>query len=99
MEEIVSLPSSVFSGAIVDTILLFAEKRTCKKFHATSVSIKYFNKKTSINSIENPQRIFKVETKDWYSSKPFNLQTDNIEQNLLTKIEMQKNQLEILQKC
>jgi type I restriction-modification system DNA methylase subunit len=91
LKEIVSLPSSVFSGAIVDTILLFAEKKEhVQKFHATSVSIKYFNKKTSINSIENPQRIFKVETKDWYSSKAFNLQTDNIEQNLLTKIEMQK---------
>jgi len=91
LKEVVSLPSNVFSGATVDTILLFAEKKeNAQKFHSSSVSIKYFNKKTLINSIENPQRIFKAETKDWYNLKAFNLQTDSTEKNLITKIELPK---------
>jgi len=94
LKEIVSLPTNVFSGARVDTILLFANKKEpTTKFHSTSVSVKYFNKKSSINVINNPHRVFTAETNDWYNQKAFNLQSDTVEQSLIQKLDSCEKQI------
>ena len=86
--EIVSLPSNVFSGATVDTILLFTEKKEAiSNFHKSLVEVKVFNKKSSINVVANPTRNFKADIMDWFSQKHFNLQIDSLEKELVNKIE------------
>lgn len=90
--EIVSLPSNVFLGATVDTILLFTEKKEAiSTFHKSLVDVKIFNKKVSISVIINPTRIFKADTKDWFSQNSYNLQIDSLEKKLIDKIESHKN--------
>ncbi len=87
INEIVSLPSNVFVGATVDTILIFTTKSLVSKpFHETDILVQYFNKKVPINRIVNPTRTFKVSSKEWYDLLTFNLQSDSIEQNLIHKL-------------
>ncbi|HKR05490.1 MAG TPA: N-6 DNA methylase, partial [Bacteroidia bacterium] len=94
LQEIVSLPSNVFSSATVDTVLLFTvKKETVSTFHSVSVSVKFFSKKSSINIIENPTRSFNAETKEWYSQKSFNLQSDSSEQSLIQKLDLCKKRI------
>lgn len=91
IQEIVGLPSNVFSGATVDTVILISEKADYdNKFNPSNVLVKTFGKKQSISSIANPQREFFIKTKDWFEQNAFNLQTDNIEKKLLSKIEFEK---------
>jgi type I restriction-modification system DNA methylase subunit len=91
INEIIGLPSNVFSGATVDTIILTTEKAEFKNtFHASGVCVKTFGKKQSINSIDNPQKEFIVKTKDWFEQNAFNLQIDNSEKQLLSKVEKPK---------
>ncbi|MCK9401443.1 MAG: N-6 DNA methylase [Bacteroidales bacterium] len=91
IKEIVGLPSNVFSGATVDTIILLTEKAGyTDKFHPSNVRVKTFGKKQPISSIENPQKEFFIESKDWFEQSAFNLQSDNTEMKLLSKLESEK---------
>jgi type I restriction-modification system DNA methylase subunit len=89
--ELILLPSNVFSGATVDTIILLTEKaKQTEKFHQTDVNVKVFNKKDSITGIKEPARVFSVNTKVWKEQDAFNLQTKPIEADLIEKIEKDK---------
>ncbi|MGC9354250.1 MAG: Eco57I restriction-modification methylase domain-containing protein [Mariniphaga sp.] len=89
--EIVLLPSNVFSGATVDTIILITEKaQTTQKFHQTEVVVNVFNKKSAITNITEPERCFKTNTKIWFEQDAFNLQTNSEETDLIEKIEKDK---------
>ena len=95
LSQIVSLPSNVFSGATVDTILLFTEKKIkTTEFHDTKVNVNIFNKKTKIQIISNPDRNFIANTNDWFIGKAFNLQSDSSEQAIILKIENGKRKVE-----
>jgi len=97
LNELVGLPSNVFSGATVDTILLFTNKKPkSKEYYKAQVNVKIFNKKSTIAVVANPNRSFKAETSDWVKSNSFNLQSDSSEQILLLKIESEKNKIEEL---
>ena len=88
INEVVGLPSNVFSGVTVDTVILITEKEAYKNtFHASNVRVMTFGKKQTISSIENPQKEFFVNTNDWFEQNAFNLQTDKSENLLLEKIE------------
>jgi hypothetical protein len=91
LQEIIGLPSNVFSGATVDTIILITEKAEyTAKFHPSNVSVKTFGKKQEIQSVENAQKEFFVKTKEWFEQENFNLQMDEREKLLLLKIESEK---------
>lgn len=97
LNELVGLPSNVFSGATVDTILLFAEKKAqSKEYYKAKVNVNIFNKKSTISIVANPNRSFVAETSDWIKSKSFNLQSNASEQILLIKIEEDKKKIEDL---
>lgn len=94
LNEIIRLPSTVFSGATVDTIILLTEKLNyTNKYHHSHVSVKTFGKKQVIRTIESPQREFYVQTGDWYDNNAFNLQTLSHENALLSKIEFHHQQI------
>lgn len=87
LQAIVGLPSNVFSGATVDTIILLTEKAGYEsQFNASNIVVKTFGKKQPITSIKDSQKEFYVEAKDWFDQNAFNIQTDKIENNLLDKI-------------
>ena len=91
LQEIVGLPSNVFPGATVDTIILLTEKaELANQFNASIVLVKTFGKKQPINSITNPQKEFYVKVEEWFNQNAFNIQIDNIEKNILDKIETGK---------
>ncbi|MEO8148921.1 MAG: N-6 DNA methylase [Bacteroidia bacterium] len=94
LQEIVGLPSNVFSGATVDTIILLSEKTNYSNtFHSSNVLVKSFGKKQFISTIENSPKEFYINTKDWFEENAFNLQTDNSEKILITKIEAEKKSI------
>lgn len=94
LKEIVGLPSNVFSGAVVDTILLITEKASLEKeYHSSLVNVKTFGKKQLISSIENPQKEFTTEIEEWIEHNAFNLQANKTEKYLISKIEQQKKKL------
>ncbi|MEO6722600.1 MAG: N-6 DNA methylase [Ferruginibacter sp.] len=91
LQEVVGLPSNVFSGATVDTIILMTEKADyTNTFHPSNVIIKTFGKKQSIGAVENAAREFFIKTKEWFEQNAFNLKTDITEKGLLDKIEQGK---------
>lgn len=91
INEIIGLPSNVFSGATVDTIILSTEKvEFTNTYQASNICVKTFGKKQSINAIENPQKEFIVKSKDWFEQNSFNLQIDSSERELLNKVEKEK---------
>ncbi|MCL2652152.1 MAG: BREX-1 system adenine-specific DNA-methyltransferase PglX, partial [Candidatus Azobacteroides sp.] len=90
LQEIVGLPSNVFVEATVDTIILLTEKADfTNQFHSVDINVKTFNKKQTITSIKEPLREFTLKSKDWFEQRAFNLQVDNNEKVLLSKIEKQ----------
>jgi len=94
LQELVGLPSNVFLGAVVDTVILLTEKKEyTNQFHPSNVWVKTFGKKQTIAAIENPQKEFFVKTKQWFEQASFNLQTDNAEKKLLDKIEYRKEKV------
>jgi hypothetical protein len=56
-----------------------------------NVSVKTFGKKQTITSVDEPLKEFTADSKDWFEQKAFNLQVDNTEKVLLSKIEMSNN--------
>ena len=94
IREIVSLPSNVFSGAVVDTTLLFTEKRpSTNTFHNTDVLVRSINKKTSITSIDQIDREFIISTNIWNQVNSFNIHSDKSELDILLKIETNNQML------
>jgi hypothetical protein len=94
LKEIVRLPSNVFIQASVDTIVLITEKdKYTDKFHPSNVWIRSFGKKQIIKSIANPQKEFYAKTIDWFKQQFFNLQSNNIENQLVNKIEQDRIKL------
>lgn len=88
IQEIIGLPSNVFSGATVDTVILLTGKIGCSsQFNASNILVKTFGKKQPINSIKDPQKEFYAKAEDWFDQKAFNIQADNAENNILNKIE------------
>ncbi|MFA5974496.1 MAG: N-6 DNA methylase [Lentimicrobiaceae bacterium] len=94
IQEVVGLPSNVFEGATVDTIILLTEKVDYNsKFHPGSVLVKSFGKKQNISVVENPQKEFFINTIEWFEQDAFNLQADETEKGLLSKIEAGKQSI------
>ncbi|HLP36684.1 Eco57I restriction-modification methylase domain-containing protein [Lacibacter sp.] len=94
IQQLIGLPSNVFVGATVDTIILLTDKQEyTSEFHQSNVIIKTFGKKQLITEINNPSKEFVVNTKDWFKEKNFNLQTDELEKLLLAKIESGKKNI------
>ncbi|MBW6537573.1 MAG: N-6 DNA methylase, partial [Mariniphaga sp.] len=92
--EMVLLPSNVFSGATVDTIILLTEKaHTTQEFHQTGVLATVFNKKSVITNLNKPERSFKTNTKIWHEQDAFNLQTNPAENDLIEKIEIDRRKI------
>ncbi len=88
INEVVSLPSSVFSSATVDTTLLFAEKAAkIAKLHISGVRIKIFNKKTTIDSLKQPDREMNISTSVWDEHGAFVIQSNPDEINVIRKAE------------
>ena len=91
LQEVIGLPSNVFSGVTVDTIILLTGKTGYERqFNASNISVKTFGKKQPINSIRDPQKEFYAKAKDWFDQNAFNIQTDKTEIELLTKIKFKK---------
>jgi type I restriction-modification system DNA methylase subunit len=96
IQHVVRLPSNVFSGATVDTIILLTEKlHFTSEFHDSLVQIKSFGKRQNITNIEVPSKEFWVATKEWYEEKVFNLQVDKVEKKLLRKLSAEQLLVEI----
>jgi type I restriction-modification system DNA methylase subunit len=94
LQTLIGLPSHIFAKATVDTIILLTEKtKYTGTFHATNVWVQTFGKKQEIKAIENPTKEFYAKTSDWYEQNAFNLQTDDLENTMLEKIEKQKTRL------
>jgi len=95
LKEIVGLPSNVFTAAVVDTIIVITEKADfIDTFHTSDVLVKTFGKKQAVSSIKNPNKEFKINTKGWFEQKAFNLQANDSEKTLLSKIEMSKKNVQ-----
>ncbi len=93
--EIDLLPSNVFNDATVDTILFFTEKQEeTKDFIENDVIVRLFNKKSTIQSLEEPEKSFFIPTEKWFKQESFNLQSDNIESTIIDKIESQFEKLD-----
>lgn len=88
INEVVSLPSKVFSGATVDTTLLFVEKQHfIDTFYPNDIIVKLFNKKLEISSITNPQKEFRINTVFWYNNDIFLIHSNRDEINLISALE------------
>ena len=88
IKEIVSLPSKVFTGATVDTTLLFLEKAEHKlPFNQSQVIVKVFNKRNTILSIAEPDRIFPASVVSWHKQRAFNISSNNAEAKILDKVD------------
>lgn len=86
--EVVSLPSNVFHGATVDTVLLFTEKKDrVNTFHASNIEVKGFNKKKNITSISNPDKLLIAKANNWHLQNSFNVHVDSSDQPLIEKLE------------
>ena len=86
IKEIVSLPSNVFTGATVDTTLLFVEKaEQISTYKQYTVVVKVFNKRNAISSVIKPDRVFNVPIDIWYDQKVFNISSDSTESKTLAK--------------
>ena len=86
--EIVKLPSNVFSGATVDTTLLFFKKiNAVSNYFETDVLIKEFEKKSIIQNIIKPNREIFINTKIWFEQNSFNISSDAGELEIISKID------------
>ena len=95
VREVVSLPSKVFSGATVDTTLLFTQKsQLVKTFHESNVKIRSFNKKKSvISSIDQAESDFYLSTKNWHKQNAFNISSNDSENLIVTRIDRKCEQV------
>jgi len=88
IDEVVGLPTRVFPGTTVDTIILITKKaRYTTPFISSIVNVKTFDKNQVIKEIVAPTSNFNIDTKIWYEQNAFNLQIDDVAQTILKKIE------------
>lgn len=88
LHEVVLLPSTVFSGATVDTTLLLVERvPEVATFIDSSINVKVFSKKARLDKISTPQREFRVAAQSWYEQDAFNLQSNENEADLLQRLD------------
>lgn len=86
VKEVASLPSSIFARVTVDTTLLFTEKAAkTATFHNSNVRVKVFNRKTTITSLENPNREINISTSLWAEYGSFVIQSNIDEINIIRK--------------
>ncbi len=86
--ELTLLPSNVFTDATVDTILLFFQKEISNEdYNKSDVLVNAFEKKNLIQSLENPTRSFLINSKVWYESNSFNLQSNSNELDIISRID------------
>lgn len=94
LKELVLLPSNIFSGATVDTIILLTQKHDLiGTFYQSNVLVNVFDKKSTITSINEPQRHFTVNTEVWHTQNTFNLQSDSRENELIARLELSKKKV------
>lgn len=88
IKEIVSLPSNIFKGATVDTIIVRAEKT--KSQIKSIVGISIFNKREEVANLNLPNSKFELDYNEWKKEGNFNIFINELENNLLKKIENSK---------
>lgn len=94
LKELIGLPSRIFSGATVDTIILLTQKTIFNpRFHSSNILIKLFDKKENITKIETPKKQFYLKSESWFKQNDFNIHADEKEILLLTKIEGKRKTL------
>lgn len=94
LSEVILLPSNVFSGATVDTIILLSQKqRYIETFHLNDVLVKVFDKKRTILRISESDRYFEISTSVWFAQGAFNLQSNQKENDLIAKLESGKKKV------
>ncbi len=94
VQQVVSLPASVFAGTTVDTTLLFVEKADpSEPYHESEVQVKTFNKKRKIDSITNPDYEFHVATGLWHEHSAFLVHTSPQQIAMASKIESENHYL------
>ena len=88
LREVILLPSNVFADATVDTILLFFQKTEGGTlFDGSEINVKTFNKKQSVENLEQPERKFTIPAKIWYIQRTFNVQSNFEELSILEKVD------------
>jgi adenine-specific DNA-methyltransferase len=88
IHEIDLLPSLVFPGATVNTILLFfAKQNSGIGIEHNEVIVKSFRNLSLIKDLETPQRVFNIDPTNWQNSKSFNIQSDSSEIQLIQRID------------
>ncbi len=94
IQNIILLPSNIFSGATVDTIIITVQKEEKNdSFIKSDVNVITFNKKRTITQIDQPDKEFIINTEIWFNQDSFNVKTDSIETELLEKIELNKKKI------
>ncbi|HOZ84484.1 MAG TPA: DUF559 domain-containing protein [Niabella sp.] len=87
INELTLLPSNVFVDATVDTILLFFQKEISKEeYNKSDVLVNSFDKKNIIQNLENPIRSFSINSKIWFETNSFNLQSNSNELEIISKM-------------
>ncbi len=88
IREVVRLPSTVFSGAVVDTtILTFQKARPTKDYHPVDVQVRLFNRKSKITAVSNAMREFSIHSGLWFQQDSFNLESSETENRISEKIQ------------
>ncbi|NCU32384.1 MAG: class I SAM-dependent DNA methyltransferase, partial [Candidatus Moranbacteria bacterium] len=88
LNQVIGLPSRIFSGATVDTLILLTQKTIFNpRFHPSNILIKLFDKKEIITKIENPKKQYYLKAEAWFNQNDFNIHADQNEILLLNKIE------------
>ncbi len=94
IKNVVLLPSNVFIGATVDTIVIITQKgEEVENFNKSDINVLVFNKKNVINDISNANKEYYVNSEIWYKQDSFNLQINTNDNELLYKIENGKKQI------
>ncbi|MBB6612684.1 N-6 DNA methylase [Pontibacter sp. Tf4] len=95
LEEVVLLPSKIFDEATVDTILLFFRKTTeSENYNEAQVTVKTFNKKDLITTIDMPENKFIASTALWFEQKAFNVQSNSEDLSIINKVDSEFTKLE-----
>lgn len=78
VDELTLLPSNVFVDATVDTILLFFKKElSYEEYNKSDILINVFDKKNLIQNLKYPDRSFIINSKNWFETSSFNLQSNS----------------------
>ena len=88
VSELTLLPSNVFMDATVDTVLLFFQKHISNnEYNAIDVLVNTFDKKSLIQDLKSPSRIFSINSEVWFATNSFNLQSNSNELEIISKID------------